>query len=102
MIFPRYRQEKLSITVIIVTKNEEENLPRCLKALRDFDQILIVDSQSTDQTETIAKQYGADFIPFIWNGQYPKKRQYCLDKLADHIKHQWVFLLMPMKSSPPI
>lgn len=84
---------KLPITVIITTKNEEANLPTCLQALNDFEQIIVVDSNSADQTQTIAKQAGATVLPFTWNGTYPKKRQYCLDHFSAIIRHDWVFFV---------
>ena len=78
---------------MIATKNEEANLPACLNALRNFDQIIVHDSCSADDTEKIANQYNALYIPFSWNGQYPKKRQYFLDNHANDIKHDWVFFV---------
>ena len=87
------RLNKLPISVIIATYNEEENLLRCLSALNDFSQILVVDSNSQDKTQHIAHTHGATVLPFEWNGVYPKKRQYCLDHYAEHIHHDWVFFI---------
>lgn len=81
----------LPITVIVVTKNEEANIERCLKPLSAFDQVIVVDSGSTDQTAAIALSHGSDVVDFIWNHQYPKKRQWCLDHL--NIKHDFVFFV---------
>ncbi|MBG78035.1 MAG: glycosyl transferase 2 family protein [Alphaproteobacteria bacterium] len=88
-----HRPQKLPITVIITTKNEEHNIARCLKSLSDFEHIIVVDSNSDDQTQQIAHHHSATVIPFEWNGQYPKKRQYCLDHFAQHIHHDWVFFI---------
>lgn len=85
--------EKLPISVIIATKDEAENLPRCLSALEAFDQIIVVDSASQDNTVEIAQNAGCLTLPFIWNGQYPKKRQFCLDYLSAYIRHDWVFFV---------
>ena len=50
------------ITVIILTKNEETNLPDCIKSLEGFaKRVVVVDSFSDDRTEEIAKSFGADF-----------------------------------------
>ena len=52
----------VDITVIILTKNEEVNLPDCLKSLNGFaKRIVVIDSFSDDSTEEIAKKYGVDF-----------------------------------------
>ena len=50
------------VTVIILTKNEQVNLPDCLASIRDFaSRVVVVDSGSTDATESIARTGGADF-----------------------------------------
>lgn len=82
----------IPVSVIMVTKNEEENIIHSLPPLiRSFDEVIVVDSHSEDQTATIAKEAGATVHAFDWNGQYPKKRQWCLDKLKT--KHDWVLML---------
>ena len=49
------------VTFIILTKNEEINLPDCLQSIKDFARrVIVVDSGSTDKTVDIARQYGAD------------------------------------------
>jgi len=82
---------KIPLSVIIATKNEEANINPCLQALQHFDEILVVDSASTDQTRHIAETLGATMILFHWNGQYPKKRQWILDNVAT--KHEWVLFM---------
>lgn len=91
---------KIPVTVIIVTKNEAHNLPRCLGALQEFDEIIVVDSQSADGSESIAAEYGVLYVPFVWNGAYPKKRQWCLDTL--NIKHDFVFWVDADEVVPPV
>lgn len=81
----------IHVSVVIVTKGEARNLPRCLSALSRFDDIWVVDSMSQDDSRIIAQSYGAHFIEFSWNGQYPKKRQWCLDTLC--LKHDFVFFV---------
>jgi len=51
-----------SVSVLILTKNEENDLSRCLSSLADFDDIVIYDSFSTDATQDIALEAGARFI----------------------------------------
>jgi len=59
--------DKLSLTVLVLTYNEEIHLERCLKSVQDIcSQILIVDSFSTDKTEAISKKFNAKFIQNIF------------------------------------
>ncbi len=82
---------KIPLTVIVTTKNEEKNLPRCLTALERFEEVIVVDSNSADASAAIARSFGATVVPFSWNGRYPKKRQWCLDTLP--LKHDRVFFV---------
>src|SRR5690606_19771879 len=57
----------VSISAIVLTYNEELHLDRCLKSLQEIGaKIFIVDSYSTDNTEEIAKKYGASFLQNKW------------------------------------
>lgn len=80
------------ISVLIPVKNEERNLRRCLAPLVGWaDQILIVDSQSTDRTLEIAGEFGAEVLQFHYQGGWPKKRQWALD---NHTwRNDWILLL---------
>lgn len=81
----------IPITVVIPVKNEERNLPRCLKALSRFSEIIIVDSGSSDRTKEIAYSFGATVIDFRWDGRYPKKRNWVL--INRNLRHEWVLFL---------
>ena len=81
----------IPVTVIIPVKDEERNLEKCLGLLSDFCQIIVVDSQSTDDTVQIARSFGAEVQQFHWNGKFPKKRNWALRNLT--IKNEWVFFL---------
>ena len=64
------------ITAVIITKNEEKNLGRCLESLAEIvDEILILDSFSTDGTEAIARKYGARFVSQEWLGYAATKNR---------------------------
>ena len=64
------------LTAIVLTKNEEKNLPDCLQSLRGFaSRVVVVDSGSADRTVEIARAHGADVLvhaftsharPFNW------------------------------------
>jgi len=81
----------LPITVIVSVKNEALNLPSCLEKLERFDQIIVVDSGSTDDTIAIATALGAEVLQFNWNGKFPKKRNWALQNA--NINHEWVLFL---------
>lgn len=81
----------IPVSVLISTRNEAGCLARCLAALSAFDDIVVIDSGSTDDTVLIAQSFGARVVPFTWNGQYPKKRQWCLDQLS--LAHEWIFFV---------
>ena len=62
----------ISLSVVIITFNEERNLGRCLESIKDIaDEIVIVDSNSTDRTLEIAKAYNAVVFqhPFVGYGE---------------------------------
>jgi glycosyltransferase involved in cell wall biosynthesis len=57
------------ISAVIITKDEEKNIERCLKSLLGIaDEIIVIDSFSTDQTEAICKRYSARFFLHEWKG----------------------------------
>lgn len=47
----------MTLSVIIITKNEEKNIRRCLESVRFADEIIVLDSGSSDKTVVIAKEY---------------------------------------------
>jgi glycosyltransferase involved in cell wall biosynthesis len=75
------------ISTAIIACNEERNIERCLKSVAPFsDEIVVVDSHSTDRTVAIARAMGARVISNDWHG-YGKQRQFALD----HARHEWIF-----------
>ncbi len=58
----------LSLSVVIITKNEEANLARTLESVAWADEIVIVDSGSTDRTREIAESFHAKFFVEAWKG----------------------------------
>src|SRR5499426_2002900 len=76
------------LSVCIITYNEEENLPRCLASVAFADEIVVVDSQSTDRTVDIAKQAGGRVISQAFLGYVAQK-----NLALRHASHQWVLCL---------
>ncbi|MCL4552787.1 MAG: glycosyltransferase family 2 protein [Candidatus Marsarchaeota archaeon] len=82
---------RIPVSVIVMTKNEERNIGKCLLSVRDFSEVFVVDSQSTDQTRAIATAHGAKLIDFVWNGRYPKKKQWSIDNIQ--FTNSWIIFL---------
>ena len=78
------------ITAIILTKNEEVNIRRCIESIIGLaDRIVVVDSGSTDNTITIAEELGAEVYrnePFV---HYARQFNWALDNVD--IRTKWVF-----------
>lgn len=83
--------EKSRVSVIVPVKNEAENLKRCLPALDWADEVFVVDSQSTDETERVSEEYGANVVQFCFNGTYPKKKNWALENLP--FRNEWVLIV---------
>ena len=62
------------LSVVIITYNEEKNIGRCLESITDIaDDIVVVDSFSTDRTEEIVQSYGGRFIQHPFEGHIEQK-----------------------------
>ena len=69
-VFPRH----IRLSVAIITLNEEKNIGRCLESLGDLpDEILVVDSFSTDATKDICTPFGVRFVPHPFKGHKEQK-----------------------------
>lgn len=69
------------ISLVMIVKNEERCLDRCLKSIRGtVDEIIIVDTGSTDKTLDIAKKHGANIYHLEWNHDFAKARNYAISK----------------------
>ena len=79
------------LSIVIPVKNEERNLAECLENIKEFENVVIVDSGSADRTVEIAKDFGREVVQFEWNGQFPKKRNWLLRNYK--FKTPWVMFL---------
>jgi glycosyltransferase involved in cell wall biosynthesis len=79
---------KIPLSVAIITKDEEDRLPACIKSVAFADQILVVDSGSRDRTVEVAKSSGAKVIMEEWRG-FSGQKQFAVDQCH----HEWVLIL---------
>lgn len=79
---------KTTLSAIVITRNEAHNLDDCLRSMQGLvDEIVVVDSQSTDDTVAIAQRYGAKVSqPADWPGFGPQK-----NRALDLATCDWVF-----------
>ena len=77
------------ISVVILTKNEEENIARCLESVRWCNEIIIVDDNSTDRTIEIAKKYKTAIYSRTLNNDFSSQRNFGLSKC----KNEWMLFL---------
>jgi glycosyltransferase involved in cell wall biosynthesis len=81
--------EKVPLSVAIITKNEEGNLPDCLRSVSFADDIVVVvDSSSTDRTVEIAESFGCHVFIEDWKGDGPQK-----NSAIAKCNHEWVLVL---------
>ncbi len=70
-----------AISLCMIVKNEESNLDRCLSSIAGFmDEIVIVDTGSTDSTKEIAWRYTHKVFDYTWNGDFAASRNYAISK----------------------
>ncbi len=79
---------KLSLCMIV--KNEEDVLARCLKSVKSLvNEIIIVDTGSTDKTLDIAKDFGAIILQYEWTDDFSAARNFSLN----HVTGEWILVL---------
>jgi glycosyltransferase involved in cell wall biosynthesis len=72
--------QKHTVSLCMIVKNEEKYLDRCLKSVQGkVDEIIIVDTGSTDKTIEIAEKYGSIVKHFIWINDFAAARNYSIE-----------------------
>ncbi len=78
----------MQISAVIIAFNEEDKIAEAIKSVAWADEILVVDSESTDRTREISERLGAKVFVKKWEG-FSKQKQFAADRAA----HDWVFSL---------
>lgn len=96
MIFALFNSEvskmrkHLSISLCMIVKNEEKFIEQCLNSVKGLvDEMIIVDTGSTDKTAELASGLGAKVIHSAWQGSYSQARNVSLQAA----RGEWIFLL---------
>ena len=91
MVIPDEKQANgSSVSLCMIMKNEQDNLPRCLKSLKPLvDEIVITDTGSTDNSRQIAELFGARLLDFPWNGDFSAARNISLE----HASGNWILVM---------
>jgi O-antigen biosynthesis protein len=83
-------KNKGTLSLCMIVKDEEEYLPKCLASVKSVvDEMIIVDTGSTDRTVDIAKAFGAQVYDFEWTNSFSDARNFSLSKASG----DWVLVL---------
>ncbi|RMD65874.1 glycosyltransferase [Candidatus Pacearchaeota archaeon] len=81
---------KTSISLCMIVRNEEKNIKKCLSSVRALvDEIVVVDTGSSDNTKEIAREFGAKIFSAAWEGDFAKARNISLEKATK----DWILVL---------
>jgi glycosyltransferase involved in cell wall biosynthesis len=78
----------MKVTATIITLNEESNIEAACRSVAWADEIVVIDSESTDRTREIAASNGAKVITHAWPG-FGLQKQFAVDQAS----HEWIFSL---------
>lgn len=80
----------MKVSLVMIVKNEESTLRRCLKSASNFvDEIIVVDTGSTDQTKVIASEFDTKIFDYEWKNDFGAARNFALEKSTC----DWSFVL---------
>ncbi|MDE3155860.1 MAG: glycosyltransferase [Acidobacteriota bacterium] len=82
--------ETPTLSLCLIARNEEVHLPRCLASVRDLvDEMIVVDTGSTDRTIDIARSFGARVFEIAWHDDFSEARNYSLARATG----EWILVL---------
>lgn len=77
------------ISVVVLTKNEEENIVDCLESVSFADEIVIIDDNSSDRTVELAKKYTDKIFNHELNNNFASQRNFALN----HVHNPWILFI---------
>lgn len=77
------------ISAVILTKNEEQNIKKCIESIKWCDEIIVVDDNSSDKTIEIARKYKVKIYSHVLNDDFSSQRNFGLSKA----KNEWVLFV---------
>jgi len=81
---------KNTLSLCMIVKNEEQHIVKCLKSVRDVvDEMIVVDTGSTDKTIDLARVFGAKVFDFPWTGDFSAARNQSLAQATGN----WILIL---------
>ncbi len=84
------QKHPITLSLSMIVKNEEKFLEGCLNSVKNIvDQIVVVDTGSTDRTKEIAQSFGARICDFEWTGDFSEARNFSLSQCAG----DWILYL---------
>ena len=80
----------MKLAACVITKNEADTIGKCLTSLQDIvDEIIVVDTGSTDDTVAIAEQHNAKVYFYEWKNDFASAKNFALDQTAA----DWIIFL---------
>src|SRR5262245_11194436 len=77
-----------TVTCVVITKNEEENIRDCLRSVQWVNELIVVDAESTDRTVEIAREFTEHVYVRPWCG-FPSQRNFGIGKSSG----EWIAIL---------
>lgn len=90
LFFSLPQHERQTISVSMIARNEANHIERALKSVKDFDEVVVVDTGSEDNTVEIARKYTDKvFTDYKWNDNFAEARNISLG----HCTGDWIFVI---------
>lgn len=77
------------VSVLILARNEENNIKDCIESCNFADEVIVIDDNSTDKTKEIAEQLGARVINRSMNGDWGGQQTFAIQQA----KYEWIFFI---------